>query len=241
VPDKTGPDAPASTFRAADGVVQSVEADIRAGRIPDGATLPSERDLVENFGVSRTVIREAMRILSARGLVETRPRYRPIARQPTADAALGALEAIVPHLLAQPGGVKNLFDTRILVEAGLVRSAALHASKDGIAALQEALDRNAAAISDSEAFYRTDVAFHRVLYELADNPMLPALHKAYTVWLAPQWSRMPRLEARNRANFAAHARIFDGILKRDPDAAEDALRVHLDQAWEQVSQTFGAV
>ncbi|MCY4179248.1 MAG: FCD domain-containing protein, partial [Litoreibacter sp.] len=191
-----------------------------------------------NFGVSRTVIREAMRILSARGLVETRPRHRPVVRQPNADAAFGALEAIVPQLLTQPGGIRNLFDTRILIEAGLVRSAALNASKEGIAALQSALDENEATIPNSDEFYRTDVAFHRVLYELSGNPMLPALHKAYTVWLAPQWSQMPRLSERNKMNYSAHVQIFDGILRRDPDAAEQALRTHLETAWEHVSRTF---
>lgn len=231
----------AAPFRAADSVVQAVEADIKSGRLAEGATLPPERDLVTSFGVSRTVIREAMRILAARGLVETRPRHRPVVRQPNADAAIGALEAIVPHLLSQPGGVRNLFDTRILVEAGLVRAAALDASKAGIAALQDALDRNAAAISDSEEFYRTDVAFHHVLYELSGNPLLPALHKAYTTWLSPQWLQMPRLKARNQMNVDAHGLIFDGILRRDPDAAETALRSHLQQAWQHVSQTFDGI
>ncbi|MEM6409513.1 MAG: FCD domain-containing protein [Pseudomonadota bacterium] len=231
-------EGPGPARRAADHVVHCVEADIRKGHLADGATLPSERALVARFNVSRTVIREAMRILSARGLVETRPRYRPVVRRPTAQAALGTLEAIAPHLLARPGGVRNLFDTRILVEAGLVRAAALHVTRAGVAALQAAMNANESAISDSDAFYRTDVAFHRVLYEIADNPMLLALHTAYTTWLAPHWSQMPRSPARNQMNFEAHTLIFEGILRRDADAAEAALRSHLDQAWQHVSTTF---
>ena len=88
-------------------------------------------------------------------------------------------------------------------------------------------------------FYLTDRAFHAVLYDIPRNPVLPAIHKAYVTWLAPQWSRMPRLPERNKANFEAHARIFEGILMRDPDAAEQALRAHLEQAWDQVCATFG--
>jgi DNA-binding FadR family transcriptional regulator len=149
------------------------------------------------------------------------------------------MESVVSHLLNNSGGVKNLFDTRILMEAALVRQAAQEARKDDIAALKTALEANEAAIDDSEEFYRTDRAFHALLYEIPRNPVLPALHKAYVTWLAPQWSRMPRLPERNRANFEAHERIFDAILMRDPDSAETALRGHLEQAWDQVCETFG--
>ena len=91
---------------------------------------------------------------------------------------------------------------------------------------------------ESDRFYETDMAFHSVLYTIPKNPILPALHKAYTGWLADHWKQMPRLPERNRQNFQAHSAILDGILNRDPDAAEDALRRHLTDAWEQVRATF---
>ncbi|MEM1401245.1 MAG: FCD domain-containing protein, partial [Pseudomonadota bacterium] len=67
---------------------------------------------------------------------------------------------------------------------------------------------------------------------------LPAVHGAYSNWLAPHWSAMPRKPDRNRRNFEAHTKIYDAVLHRDPDKAEDMLRAHLDQAWRQVSSTF---
>ncbi|MEM6467824.1 MAG: FCD domain-containing protein, partial [Pseudomonadota bacterium] len=88
------------------------------------------------------------------------------------------------------------------------------------------------------AFYRTDVDFHRVLYDVTGNPLLSSLHKAYTEWLSPHWSKMPRIQARNQKNYEAHAAVFHWILRRDPDQAERALRSHLEDAWTQVSQTF---
>lgn len=225
--------------RAADAVVRQLSAKIQSGEYSDGDPLPPERLLMEEFGISRTVVREAVQSLSKQGLLEARPRHRPIVRKPGYDAAISAMESVVSHLLNNAGGVKNLFDTRILVEAALVRQAAREAQRDDIAALKAALEENEAAIDDSELFYRTDRAFHALLYEIPRNPVLPALHKAYVTWLAPQWSRMPRLPERNRENHAAHVRIFDGILMRDPDAAEAALRAHLETAWEQVCETFG--
>ncbi|SNS61043.1 FadR/GntR family transcriptional regulator [Antarctobacter heliothermus] len=227
--------------RAADQVVHSIAERIRLGDLPDGQPLPPERDLMEEYGISRTVVREAVRTLSSRGLIEALPRHRPVVRKPGFDAAIDAVGSIVTHLLSEPGGVRNLFDTRIMVEAALARQAAQLATRDDIAALKEALEANAAAVEDSEEFYRTDNAFHGVLYQIPQNPVLPAIHRAYTTWLAPQWSQMPRLPERNRTNLGAHKAIYDAILMRDPDAAEARLRDHLSKAWAQVRETFGDV
>lgn len=224
--------------RAADTVVQALARRIRSGGLADGDPLPPERDLMEEFGTSRTVVREAVRQLSTQGIVEAKPRHRPVVRRAGFEAALDAASAVVSHLLDQPGGVKNLFDTRIMVEAALVRQAATDALKEDIAALRTALEANAAVVGDSELFYQTDMRFHGVLYQIPKNPVLPAIHRAYTSWLAPQWSQMPRLPARNEQNLAAHRAIFDAILMRDADAAEATLRAHLNDAWDQVRQTF---
>jgi DNA-binding FadR family transcriptional regulator len=239
--DPTAETRTSAVVRAADSVVLSIQNDIQAGLIADGSALPTERDLMRRFDVSRTVIREAIGILSANGLIEKRPRYRPVVRKPGVDTAMGAMDGIVLHLLSQPGGVRNLFETRILIEAALVRNAAKAATKEDVSDLKTALDQNEAAILDVERFYDTDMAFHLVLYEISRNPVLPAILKAYKTWLAPQWSQMPRLVDRNQSNFEAHNAIFQAILMRDPDAAEAALRSHLDAAWDQVRDTFTSV
>ncbi|WP_420860597.1 FCD domain-containing protein [Algirhabdus cladophorae] len=231
--------SPTASVRAADSIVFALQQDIQTGTLADGATLPTERDLMQRFDVSRTVIREAITTLSSKGLVETRPRYRPVVRKPGIAAALQATEGIALHLLTQPGGIRHLFETRILVESALVREAADAAGKEGIAALKAALDLNEAAIHDSARFYETDAQFHQVLYQMSGNPILPAIHKAYETWLVPQWSQLPRDAALNQSNFEAHQMIFEAILMRDKDAAEAALRSHLNTAWDQIKQTFG--
>ncbi len=228
-----------STGRAADDLFRTFEEMIGSGTLRDGEPLPPEREIVETFGVSRTVVREAVLALANKGLVEARPRYRPIVRRPTYDTAFETVENVVGRLLQEPDGVRNLFDMRIMIEASLVRQAATDANRDDIAALKEALDLNESAIEDSERFYVTDIGFHRVLYQIPRNPLLPSIHKAYTAWLAPHWSKMPRLPDRNRDNHRAHTEIFEAILLRDPDKAEAALRSHLDKAWRQVKITFG--
>lgn len=228
-----------TTGRAADHVVRTLVQRIHEGSLADGQALPPERDLMQEFRISRTVVREAVRQLSAQGLVEAKPRFRPVVRKAGFEAALDAAGSVVTNLLQQPGGVRNLFDTRILVEAALVREAATSANGADIRALKAALAANAAAVDDNDLFYLTDMQFHEVFYRIPRNPVLPAIHRAYSTWLAPHWSRMPRLPERNRINLAAHTAILDAIMMRDPDAAEAALRAHLAAAWDQVRLTFG--
>ena len=229
VPDK---------HRAADQLVAAFERQILDGDLSAGDPLPPEREIVQGHGVSRTVVREALRVLAGKGLIITRPGYRPVVAQPGYDAAIDVVGSVVAQLLGQPGGVLSLFDVRIRMEASLVRDAAQTASSEDIANLEQALAANEAAIHDSAQFYQTDVAFHGILYDIPGNPALPAIHRAYTGWLSPQWSKMPRMPSRNQTNFDAHRAIFEAILRRDADRAEAALRAHLDFAWQQVSSTF---
>ncbi|MEM5585956.1 FCD domain-containing protein [Roseibium sp. AS2] len=224
--------------RAADHVVAAIEAQIVSGELENRSPLPAERDLMTRFGASRTVIREAISKLSSLGLVETRPRFRPVVRKPDYATVLHACGNVVQHLLTDRTGIKNLYDSRVFIERALVREAAISARKEDIVDLKKALEDNRNAIPDSAAFYRTDVAFHGVLYRIPKNPIFPAIHEGYTSWLAPQWDRMLRSPERNEMNYLAHKSILEAILERDPAAAEEALTNHLKAAWEFVRVTF---
>ncbi len=229
---------PAPEGRAADTIVAALAADIASGALADQSPLPSERELMTRFGASRTVIREAISTLAGRGLLENRPRFRPVVRKPDYTTVLRAAGDIVRHLVADRDGIANLYRSRVFLERALVREAATAARKPDIVALQAALAANRAAIGDSEAFYRTDVAFHGALYRVPDNPIFPAIHQGFVAWLAPHWERMPRSPERNTVNFRAHEAILAAIVERDPDAAEEALANHLRSAWEYVRATF---
>lgn len=220
--------------RAADELFKHFEGLIREGALTPGTPLPPEREIVAQHGVSRTVVREALLALANKGLIDARPRFRPVVAKPNYDTAFQVVGNVIEQLIRQEGGVRNLFDTRIMMEAALVREAALHATSEHIRALEAALKANGSAVEDSDLFYETDVAFHGALYAVPGNPVLPAIHKAYTDWLSFHWRKMPRLPDRNRQNHQSHVRIFEAILRRDADQAETALRDHLDDAWQQV-------
>lgn len=231
-------DIPTNKGRAADDIIESLERQIVSGKLENNTPLPSERALMETFNASRTVIREVIVALENRGLIINRARYRPIVRKPDYHTALDAVGGIVKHFLSDKPDIKHLYDMRVFVERTLVRDAATHASKEDIKALKAALAANKDAIGDSLSFYQSDKAFHRTLYVISGNPILPAIHQGFTSWLAPHWDMMERDSERNQMNYLAHEAIYLAILERDPDAAERALLNHLDTSWEQVSSTF---
>lgn len=224
--------------RISDYLVEQLEVKILSSNIKDGETLPSERALMNEYDVSRTVVREAINTLSSKGLITTKPRFRPVVRKPNIDSALDSVSGIVNHLLNQSDGVKNLFNTRLMLEAMLVREAAIKANKDDIKELREALAANYLAINNSDEFYTTDVLFHSILYAIPNNPIFPSLQKAFVNWLSSHWKEMEGLVERNEKNYRYHEKIFEAILNRDPDEAEKALREHLENAWTDIEKTF---
>lgn len=219
-------------------VIGKLEKLILSGEISPGEKLPSERTLMKHFDVGRNVIREAIAALSRNGLLLTRPRYRPVVAYAGQQTAIDTLEGFVRHFIDQERGYEHLFKSRAFFEAALCRHAALHARKDDIGRLREALADNKTAISDSEAFYKTDVLYHRIFYEIPKNPVFPTLHTAYVSWLWQHWKKMEREQELNRLVYSGHEAIFNAIVDRDPDEAEQALHNHLKIAWEHVKSTF---
>ena len=169
-------DSPSGTQRAASAVIRTIQDRIVSGSFPDGKHLPAERELIDMFGVSRTVIREAVTVLASRGFLKSKPRFRPVVRRPGYEAVLDAVEDVAGHILKDAVGIKNLFDSRIFLEKSLVRHAALHARREDIEALGRAIEANEAASGKSEEFYETDVACHGVREQIPRNPLSPAVY-----------------------------------------------------------------
>jgi DNA-binding FadR family transcriptional regulator len=245
--DTTAPTAPGSTGesrplrrapRASERVTAQIIAAIEMQTWKAGDRLPPERELMQLYGVGRSAVREAIAGLATRGVLLAKPGHRPVIQHRGYESALSAFSTLVSGMIGDRAGIHNLFGMRVFVEAALVRHAACHATPKDIEALGTALEANRAALNDPEAFYNTDVAFHRVLYGIPGNPILPVIHKLYVDWLYDHWIRMPRSVDINRMNYGAHAAILDAIVSRDPDRAEDLLRRHLITAWQFVESTF---
>ncbi|MBV8901064.1 MAG: FCD domain-containing protein [Verrucomicrobia bacterium] len=224
--------------RASDALLDHLASMILRGELITGNPLPSERELMKRYGVSRSVVRETIIGLAGRGLLKTSPGFRPVVNKPDYDAALDSVGRLVAHLTTDEEGVKNIFESRVFLEASLARWAALNARKDDIRELEERLLRNREAVGVRRIFEATDVAFHDVLYTIPRNPVYPAIHRAYVDWLRKPWSSIERTAEIDLVMYAGHEGIFKAIVDRDPDLAEESLRRHLNTAWEFVRSTF---
>jgi GntR family transcriptional regulator, sialic acid-inducible nan operon repressor len=210
-------------------IVDRIEAMIHDGQYAIGDTLPSERELMESFGVGRTSVREALFALQRMGLVNISSGERARITAPTPKALVSELQGAARYLLAQPEGVRQFQQARAMFELALVRYAAAHAKHEDIEAMRAALEANKLAIGNDTRFQQTDVAFHYVLAEVPRNPIFTALHAAMASWLLEQRETSIRAKGADRAAYRAHARIFAAVVAHDVDGAEAAMRAHLSQ------------
>jgi DNA-binding FadR family transcriptional regulator len=209
-------------------VVVQLEALIQQGDLKPGDPLPSERELMLSFGVGRPAIREALFALHRMGLVIVANGERPRVSSPTPERLVGELGGAARLLLAKPDGVRHFQHARTLFESALAEDAARVASAADVAALEQALAANAAALGDNLRFMKTDVAFHLAIATIPRNPIYLALHGAIVGWLEGQRSVALRRAGVDTLALHAHQRIFDAIRAHDPTAAGQAMRAHLD-------------
>jgi GntR family transcriptional regulator, sialic acid-inducible nan operon repressor len=208
-------------------VADQLERMIRDGEYALRDQLPSERELMRQFGVGRPAIREALFHLRKMGLVEIRSGERARVTQPTPKVVIDALAGTARHMIAAPGGVHDFQAARIFFEVGLARQAARQASDEDIANFRHALEANRQSIGDMKRFERTDVAFHYVLAVIPRNPIFTAIHAALAEWLLEQ-RRTTLAPGEDLKAYQAHRSIYEAVLARDPDGAERAMRDHLN-------------
>lgn len=211
-------------------IVARLETAIVEGRLTPGDQLPSERELMETYGVGRTSVREALFALQRMGIVSLNSGERARVTRPTPEALVSELSGAARHLLATTDGVRQFQEARLFFEVGLARYAAVHATKRQLDDLGDALEANRLAMASPREFERTDVAFHYVLAKIPRNPIFTSLHAAIAGWLMEQRTTTQRAKgSTSRVAYRAHQRIHASILTRDPDAAEAAMRDHLAQ------------
>ena len=210
-------------------VALRIEEMVHERRFMPGDQLPAERELMEELGVGRSAVREALLSLQKMGLVVLNSGERARVTTPTARVLVNELSGAARLLLAQDGGIQRFQESRALFEIGLARVAALHATADDIRRLKEALETNRLAMADGGEFMRTDVAFHYVIATIPRNDIFTALYDAVVEWLTEQRQISGRAPASAQLAYAAHERIFRAIAAHDAEEAQAAMQDHLDQ------------
>jgi DNA-binding FadR family transcriptional regulator len=221
-------------------VALRIEGMIHDGRYSAGDQLPSERELMEELGVGRSAVREAMLSLQKMGLVNVSSGERARVTTPSAGFLVRELSGAARLLLAQEGGIGRFQEARALFEIGLARLAAERATAEDVAMLAEALAANHAAIGDHARFMRTDVAFHYAIATIPRNAVFTSLYEAVVEWLTEQRETSGRAPNAAETAYPAHARIYRAIAAHDAAEAQAAMRDHLDQVSKLYWQIMGS-
>lgn len=199
---------------------------VRMGVAGRGQVLPSEPDLCAQLGVSRAMLREAIKVLAAKGLVESRPKHGTVVRDRRAWNLLD------PDVLTWHGEVgpddwflRNLSEVRLIVEPQAARRAAVRATDDEISTLDAWCNRMSVAVHDPAAFVTADIQFHGALLAAAHNELLAQLIGAIGAALRASIDITAHVRGAPEASLPLHATVVDSLRARDGDGAEEAMRL----------------
>jgi GntR family transcriptional repressor for pyruvate dehydrogenase complex len=221
-----------ATASVADELVRMI-----LGQMVPGASLPSEAELAIHHGVSRVTVREAVKMVAGRGLLDLARGRRAVVREPDASALGEFMHYIVQ---SDPRGVFDLVEIRMSLEVQSAGLAARRATRPALAAIESALKgmREAQPMLDNGedelAFHEADVGFHQAIALASGNRILMSLFEA----MAPALKRSFFMSRRGRQlmgqtseyTILSHQRILQCIRAGDVAGAEAAMRVHLTDA-----------
>jgi GntR family galactonate operon transcriptional repressor len=225
-------------------LINEIGAAIVSGRMPPGAVL-REDALIAGMGASRVSVREAVKVLAAKGLLETRQRSgtRVLDRSNwnmfDADV-LGwhDLDALDNRLLGE------LIEIRLIVEPQAARLAANRATEVDVARLDEACDAMHAAMGDMMDYARADVTFHMAMLAASGNSLLSRFAHIIASFLQAsfrvQQQALPPGKRWLKEDWAIHVRIAEAVRARDVGAAENLMRYAIEDGRRSLERARGA-
>ncbi|UOQ56714.1 FadR family transcriptional regulator [Leucobacter allii] len=204
---------------------------ILEGELGAGDRLPPERELASYLGVSRVSIREALRELENRGLIDRKPGrgtivLRPGERASTALGELGIVAGLKPEL-------RDIMELRAIVEPPIARITAARATARDLAQLRELVEAMEVDVT-KERYAELDRAFHQTIAQYAHNPLLELINEQIAQQIEPSRANRYQTRARRQASSVAHRRIYEAIASGDGDAAERAAREHVLDISQQI-------
>lgn len=231
-------DAPRRRGRSlAHDLVEGIAGEIRSGALKPADKLPTESEIMRQWGVSRTVVREALSRLQAAGLVETRHGIGTFVLERPAAAAGFAFDA---SELATAVDVMAVLELRISLESETAGLAAQRRTPEQLAAIREALDEMAASAASGGDTVSPDMRFHKLIAIATGNRYFADIMAHLGATLIPRARiNSPKvaredLPAYLRRLGREHEEIYEAIARRDPEAARAAMRLHLTNSRERL-------
>ncbi len=214
-------------------VIDGVGREIVGGRYAPGDLLPKEAELTDQYGVSRTSVREGMRVLAAKGLVDIRQKIGTRVRQPEGWNVFDS-DILRWHSDVGKGDeiMRNLVEVRQIMEPAAARLAAGRASMDDLRRMDDALAGMAASATDREGYAHADVEFHLAVYAASNNVLLRQFGSVVADFMYASFNVQQATAADDDVfleDAATHAAVFEAINRGNGEkAAEAMLHVVLD-------------
>jgi DNA-binding FadR family transcriptional regulator len=219
-------------------LVDKLTLDVREGKLSPGQKLPTEAEIMQSFGVSRTVVREAISKLQASALVETRHGIGTF----VLPQDIAPVFKVSPSQLGTLREVITLLEFRISIETEAAALAALRRDERNLEKMQEAMNEFAAAISEGRDAVRADFHFHQEIAQATQNKHFQELMQSLGTGAIPRGrleNAMPvepsRLAYLRRVH-QEHESIFNAIASQDVDSARAAMRTHLSNSRERLKK-----
>jgi DNA-binding FadR family transcriptional regulator len=220
-------------------IVEELARRIVSGQLPEGSVLPTEPALCEEFGFSRTSVREGLKLLQERGLVRVE-QGRGTTVQPR--GSWNMLDPVVLRIALAHDDDMSLLDdliaVRRLLEAEMTRAAASRLTEAELTALAENLDRMAGDFDDYDRFRAADNAFHAIVMKASGNEVgltiVRAIHAHAGV--TPPLASAASGKALEQT-VAEHRAIYEALVARDGDLAAARISEHIRSAWEDRKRT----
>lgn len=213
----------------AERVEQELERLIIESRLGPGDRLPSERELAAQFGVSRTVVREAVRALAAKQLVDVNVGRGTVVRAPSAETAGESMKLL---LMMQSGatGIDKVSEVRHIIENEIAALAAARRTEADLERLEGILDEMRAHVDAPEVYIKSDVAFHNALAEATQNELFVIVLDSLVEIMIEVRLLTLRVPDIARLALYYHERILDAVRAGDAEAARAVMDEHMDQA-----------
>ncbi len=215
-------------------VAVQIEQRILDGELHSGDRLPTERELAEQFQVSRTAVREALKILAQKGLVDMRPGRGTIVIDGAHEALQHSLGLVMRLKLGEVGGSNSLVEVREILEVEIAALAAERATEQEIAAMREAVQVMDESLDNADAFIAADNRFHEALAQATQNALILTLVRSIVNLLSEQRKQIFATAGGPQRGQVHHKSILASVIKHDPEAARAAMRAHLRQVREDV-------
>jgi GntR family transcriptional repressor for pyruvate dehydrogenase complex len=206
-----------------DALASRLEEELVGDGMRPGTKLPSERQLAVRFGVSRPFVREALRSLVERGLIEISPGRGAFVRALRVSDAARPLDAFYRRQNATP---RDLVEARLMLEREAAGLAAERAEPDELEAMERVLERFERT-GDLIERGRCDIAFHALIARMSHNPVIETMFSSIASLTFELMLRSLSDPAVSREGLPYHREIADAIKARDPDRARAAIEGHL--------------